>query len=411
MSELKAKVMLVIMDGLGDRPIAALDGKTPLEAAATPNMDRLAATGVSGMMHTLGRGRVPGSDVAHLAIFGYDADTYYSGRGPIEVRGLGIPLEGGDVALRGNLGTVDENDVIVDRRAGRIADVTDFVKDLDGTTIDDVTFIVRPGTGHRAGVIMRGKGLSANISDADPHAVKLSVRDPRPLDDSDEAKRTASVLAKFLAHAHEQLDANPLNAERRASGQMPANYLLVRGAGYYRGIPSFTDRYHGLKAACIAGGGLYKGIGAYLEMDLLSVAGATGQADSDVSAKLTHARSSLDAYDFVFVHIKACDAFAHDGNAVGKKDFIEKVDAAMPAVLDMEDTLLVLTADHTTPCALGDHSGDPVPLLINGPGVRVDKVTAFGERACTHGGLGQLLGLELMPELMNLCGLAKLEGA
>ena len=411
MSTAKAKTILVIMDGLGDRPRAEFDGLTPLEAAATPNMNRLATEGISGLMHTLGRGRVPGSDVAHLSLFGYDPDKCYSGRGPIEVRGLGIPLEHGDIAFRGNLGTVGDDDKIVDRRAGRIADVTELVSGLDGMMVDDVKFIVRPGTAHRAGVIMRGPGLSAQITDADPHESGVPIRDPKPLDDTSEARRTADVLARFLKKSHQVLSASPVNAARVKANELAANYLLLRGAGYYHAIPPFSERYHGQKAACIAGGGLYKGIGAYLEMDLIEVPGATAQPNTDVRAKFTYAVEALKHHDFVFVHVKPTDTYGHDGDAAGKKAFIERIDRELEVLMGVKDTLVILSADHSTPCELKEHSGDPVPLLIHGPGVRKDSVTEFGERACMAGGLGHFNGVELMPQIMNLLGLMKLEGA
>ncbi|KPJ48311.1 MAG: phosphoglycerate mutase, partial [candidate division Zixibacteria bacterium DG_27] len=190
---MKSKVILLVCDGLGDRPIPALDFKTPLEAARTPNLDYVAGKGVCGLMYSLGPGLRPGSDTSHLNILGYDYHKYYSGRGPIEVAGLGMELKEGDVALRGNLGTVDENLIIVDRRAGRILDVSEFVKALDNLKIEGVKFLVKPGTAHRAGIIMRGEGLSNKITDADPHETGEKVHTVEPRDDSQEAKRTAEV--------------------------------------------------------------------------------------------------------------------------------------------------------------------------------------------------------------------------
>jgi len=273
---------MLIFDGLGDRPVKELNYQTPLEAAATPNLDRMARESECGMMHTLGRGHTPGSDTAHLTIFGYDIRNCYSGRGPIEVAGLGMKLKHGDVALRGNMGTVKDN-MIVDRRAGRIRDVSPFTPDLDGMVIDGVTFIVKPGTAHRAGVIMRGEGLSAAIIDADPHKPDVPLREVTPTDDSPEARRTADVLNKFLAKAHQVLNENAENKKREQRGEFPANYLLVRGAGQYKHVDSFEERY-GLKPCCVAGGGLYKGVGAFLGMDIVEVPGATALPDSDVAA-------------------------------------------------------------------------------------------------------------------------------
>jgi 2,3-bisphosphoglycerate-independent phosphoglycerate mutase len=404
------KAMLIVMDGLGDRPLKELGGLTPLEAAHTPNLDALAARGITGLMNAIGVGLRPGSDTSHLAILGYDIDTYYTGRGTIEVAGLGMDLEPGDVALRGNLGTVDDNLVVVDRRAGRITDTGPFVKDLDGLTYEGVTLKVRPGTGHRAGIILRGPNLSSRISDNDPHEVGVRVHDVHPLDDSKAAAFTAKVLNHFLAEAHRILKDNPLNQERMSAGKPAANYLLGRGAGYYKQIDKFQDRY-GLKACTVAGGGLYKGIGAFTGMDLIPVPGATGLPNTDIEAKFTTALDALaGAYDFAFVHIKAADTFGEDGDGLGKMNFINKIDLAFRLLLDVPH-LLAVTADHSTPCALKKHSGDPVPIMFVGDGlVRTDAVSQFGERACGHGALGRLTGLMVMPEIINLLGLAKLIG-
>ncbi len=406
------KVVLVICDGLGDRPVRELGNKTPLEAARTPNLDKLARESECGMMHTLGRGHTPGSDTAHLTILGYDITRHYSGRGPIEAAGIGLQLRHGDVALRGNFGTVDDDLLIKDRRAGRIRVVEPLTKALDGIEIDGVRFILKPGTAHRAGVIMRGTGLSGAIVDVDPHKTDKPVRTPvTPTEDTPEAKHTAEVLTKFLAEAHEILKKHPLNAKRKQEGKLPANYLLVRGAGQYKEIPSFKDRY-GLSACCIAGGGLYKGVASFLGMRVLDVPGATGLPDTDIDAKFRMAMENLNSYDFVFVHVKATDSLGEDGNYEGKRDFIEKIDRSAVAFNSLpEEVLFIMTADHSTPCELKAHSGDPIPIMFHGSGVRVDNVGAFNERACAHGGLGFIRGKDVMPQMMNLLGTLPLIGA
>ena len=406
------RVVFLVCDGLGDRPVKELGYKTPLEAAHTPNLDKLASESICGMMHTLGRGRTPGSDVAHLEIFGYPIERYYAGRGPIEVAGLGMKLKGGDVALRGNFGTVDEDFNIKDRRAGRITEVGPLCEAIDGMEVDGVTFIVHKGTAHRAGVILRGEGLSDAIVDADPHAPDVPVREVTPTDDSEEAKRTADVLNKFLKKAHRVLKDLDFNKERERKGELPANFLLVRGAGQHIDAPSFEERY-GLKPCCIAGGGLYKGVGAFLGMDIVEVAGATGLPNTDIKAKFKTALEKLDDYDFVFVHVKAADSLGEDGDHTGKSEFIEKIDDAAKLLVDglPDDVLFVATADHTTPCEMKAHSAEPVPVMYYGNNVRVDDVKAFNERACAVGGLGYMIGRDLMPQVVNYLGKLHLEGA
>ena len=252
------KTVLLVCDGLGDRPVKELGNRTPLEAAETPNLDALAAEGVCGFMCALGRGKRPGSDTSHLAIMGYDPDQYYPGRGPVETAGIGLALEHGDIALRGNFGTVDEQGIIRDRRGGRIRDVGPLTKAIDGLEIEGVKLIVKPGTAHRAGVVLRGAGLSDAITDADPHEEGHPVHEVKPKNDTPEAARTARLLNAFLKKAHEVLRGLPFNADRVKQGLLPANFLLVRGAGQYHRLPSFPERY-GLTAACIAGGGPVQG--------------------------------------------------------------------------------------------------------------------------------------------------------
>ena len=407
---MKSKVILLVCDGLGDRPIPELDFKTPLEAAETPNLDYVAKKGICGLMYTLGPGLRPGSDTSHLNILGYDYHKYYSGRGTIEVAGLGMKLEEGDVALRGNLGTVDENLIIIDRRAGRIRDVSEFVRELDNLKIDGVKFLVKPGTAHRVGIIMRGENLSNKISNADPHETGGKVHTVEALDDSREAKRTAEVLNKYLEKCHQILLQHPENKRRQKEKKLPANYLLVRGAGFYKSVPPFSERF-GLNACCIAGGGLYKGIGAYLGMEVLEVEGATALPDTNIDNKFDSVKEHLDEFDFFFVHVKAADSLGEDGNYLGKKEFIERIDQSLERLLSLEDILLVVTADHSTPCSLKKHSADPVPICFYGLDVRTDSVTEFGERACAGGGLGRLTGSEVMPEIINILGLSDLVGA
>jgi 2,3-bisphosphoglycerate-independent phosphoglycerate mutase len=405
------KAICVVFDGLGDRPIKEFAGKTPLESASTPNFDLIAKKSLCGLMHTLGRGVRPGSDVSHLAIFGYPLEQYYTGRGPIEVAGLGIQLEGGDVALRGNFGTVDAEWNILDRRAGRIRVVDEFAATVDGIEIDGIKFIVKPGTAHRAGIVLRGRGLSAAVSDNDPHEEGLPVCEIKPLDDSIEAKFTAEVLNKFMRKSYEILDTMDTNKKRVADGQFAANFMLMRGAGMYPTMPRFEEKY-GLKAACVAGGGLYKGIGAFLGMDIIDVPGATGLPDTDVELKFKTSVSLLDKYDFIFCHVKATDSLAEDGNHQGKKDFIEKADKAATYLINLpDDVMLVITSDHSTACELKAHTADPVPTLFCNPSVLIDSVSEFGERAFAGGGLGFIEGKDVMPQVMNLMGKLHLIGA
>ena len=386
------KAILAIFDGLGDWPVAEFGGKTPLEAATTPNLDALAAESITGMLCSVGRGIAPGSDIAHLSLFGYAPETYYGGRGPIEASGVGIKLMGGDIAFRANLSTVGDNLEIIDRRAGRIEDVSELTKALDGMMVDDVECIVKPGTAYRAVLVLRGKDLSEKISDIDPHGTESGLTDCKALTPEPNAVRTATILNKFTKEAHKILSSHPLNEQRIKQGQPAANYLLTRGAGKYSQVPSIEEKWH-FKTACVAGGGLYKGIGAFLGMDVIPVEGANALASTNIEAKFKKAIELLNTYDFVFVHVKASDSLGEDGNFNGKKDFIEKIDKAAALFRDIsKDTLLVITGDHSTPCYRKAHSSDPVPIMFRGKNVLVDNITSFGERACAQGGMGIIEG-------------------
>ncbi len=395
---------------MGDLPEKELDNKTPLEAAYTPNMDWFAKNGVTGIMHVLGRGIRPNSDEAHLTLFGYDVKKIYPGRGPIEAAGVGVKLEHGDVALRANLASVNKDLGVIDRRTGRIETTKEFVEELDGMEIEGVKFIVKPGTGHRVIIVMRGKGLSDDISNSDVHYVGPTkvvedwegnkVNTIKALKDTKEAKFTAKILQTFLEKAHEAFENNPLNAKREKKGKLRGNYLLTRGPGYYKKLKSFKEMYN-LNSCCIAGAGLYKGLGALAGMDLIHVRGATGLPNTNVKAKIKAAIKQLKNYDFVFVHIKPTDIFGENGDCLGKKNFIEKkIDKAVKKLKKI-DALITITADHSTPCSHKDHSGDPVPVLFYSKDIKPDKVTHFNEKECRNGSLGELFGKDYMKTILK----------
>lgn len=391
-------------------PVPELGDKTPLEAADTPNLDRLAKNGKTGLMYVLGKGRRPNSDEAHLVLFGYDLEKDYPGRGPIEAAGVGIELQEGDIAIRANLATVDKDLRVIDRRAGRIEDSRGFIKDLDGMEIEGIKFILKPGTGHRVALVMRGKGLSDKISNSDVHYVtednivknweSLPVNVIKPLDNSAEANFTARVLEKYLKKAHEILEKNSLNIEKEQKGEPKGNYLLTRGPGYFKQLQSFKEKW-GKSACCIAGAGLYKGLGVMAGMDLINVDGATGLPNTNVLAKINAAKEQINHYDFVFTHIKPADIFGENGDFQGKKDFIEKIDQALDSLEECGATIC-LTADHATPCSLKDHSTDPVPVLISEPGTVGDEIEKFNESECKKGSLGEFEGKDLLRILFSL---------
>ncbi len=410
------KAIFIVCDGMGDLPDPKFGGKTPLQAAKKPNMDKLAAEGICGLLHSVGGGRVPGSDTSHLAIFGYPPDRYYTGRGTFEALGAGLKLEHGDVAFRCNFATVGKGMKLIDRRAGRISssEAKELAKLFDGMVIGGVKVIFKATVEHRAALVLRGKGLSWKVSDADPHdAVGVPVLTVRPLDGSPEARKTADVLNELVAKSHGLLSSHPINKERAKKGEPQANILLPRGAGVFEKVPSLKERF-GIRAACVAGGALYKGVARYAGMDVLEVKGATGNANTDVMAKGKAALAALKAgYDYVFIHVKATDNFGHDGKFREKAKMIEKIDLMVGLLLKgaPKDAYIAITADHTTSCMKMRHSHEPTPFALRGPGIRVDGVKKYDELECAKGGLGHIAGIDVMPMFADLLGKAHTYGS
>ena len=395
------KILLVIFDGLGDRPLTELGHKTPLEATPKPNLDWFAANGVNGLLDPIAPGVPAGSDTSHLALFGYDPHEVYTGRGPFEAAGVGIDLESGDIAFRGNFASVDEEMRLTDRRAGRIREGTDeLAKALDGLKIGRIKVMFRAGTDHRAALVLRGRGLSPRVSDTDPHELGVEVLECKPLESA--AKATAKVVNTFTKQAHKILKDHAVNRARTSRGEPPANVVLLRGAGVFPDLTPIPDKLH-MKAAGIAGVTLIRGMFRMVGIDVLEVEGATGGLDTDMIAKADAALTALETYDLVILHIKAPDLCGHDGKASEKIHVIERMDQMMghlKAKLSA-DVIVAMTADHSTPVAVKDHSGDPVPLTVFGEGVRVDGVLSFDERSVAHGSLGRLRGRELMDVLLD----------
>lgn len=401
------KALLFIGDGMADRPVPELNGLTPLEAANKPNIDELARRGICGMMNTIAPGVPPGSDTAHLALLGYDPFEVYTGRGPFEAAGAGIDLKAGDIAFRANYATVDENLVIRDRRAGRIQDTKPLEEAIQKIKLPGAKIIFKSTVAHRATLVLRGNGLSHEVTDSDPHEIGAKVLKVKPL--SKKAQKTARLLNEFSRRVHEVLEDHPLNKERVKNGLLPANYILVRGAGVVPNLRPIQERLN-LKSACVAAAALVKGVCRMAGFEVLDVPGATGGINTDLNAKRDAALKALEKNDLVLLHVKGFDEASHDGKAQAKVELIERVDSMIGSLMHAVD-FIVLTADHTTPVSVREHTGDPVPVLISGPGVRADDVKAYNERACARGGMGTISGKDLLPILADLMGRSKKFGA
>ncbi len=406
---IRRKIILIILDGLGDRAIETLGFKTPLQYAHTPNLDSLSERSSHGLIYPIAPGIRAGSDTAHLSLLGYNPYEVYTGRGPFEAAGLDMDLEPGDIAFRCNFATVDENMRVIDRRAGRIKSGThELVKELNGIEIEGVEFYIKPGVEHRAALVMRGPNLSPQITDVDPHETNAAVHEAKPL--VPEAEKTARVLNKFVKLAHEILDNHPVNIERKNKGLPPANILLPRGAGMVPHLKKFENMWN-MKGACVVGTPLIRGICKLAGIEPIDFPGATGSYDTDMLGKMTKAVEALETYDFVLVNIKAPDLAGHDMKPVKKVEVIERIDDAIGHLMDIlpENTVVMITADHSTPCSVGDHTGDPVPVLLYSTDARRDGVR-FDEVSCAKGTL-RLCGKDVMPVLLNAANRAEKFGA
>jgi 2,3-bisphosphoglycerate-independent phosphoglycerate mutase len=358
-------------------------------------------------MDTIRPGVRPGSDTAHLTLLGYDPYEVYTGRGPFEAAGVDVDVKPGDIAFRCNFSTADEDLVITDRRAGRIMEGTDQLSDaINSMDLGDIEVIFKESTGHRAVLVLRGPGLSDQITDADPKKEGKKPPIVEPLDDTEEAKKTAEVVNKFVTESYRLLKDHPVNLERIKNGENPANIILPRGVGAVPHVESFEEKYN-LKAACVAETGLIQGIGILAGMDIIHIPGATGGVNTDIDSvhKYIVDTAKDDKYDFLLINVDGADEAGHDGNAIAKKEFIEKVDPIIGDLMKIDDLVLFVTADHSTPVGVMDHTGDPVPVMLRAPGLRVDDIKEYGERAAAKGGLCRIRGSDviyIVRDLMNV---------
>ena len=410
----KKKCILILADGAGDRPIKALGNKTPYQLAHTPNLDHLSELGEDGLMDPIAPGIRPGSDTSHLQLFGYDPHEYYSGRGPIEALGAGLDVQEGDIAFRCNFATFKDG-IITDRRAGRISiadgtpELARALNEIAITSVPGVQIIFKESPGHRGVLVLRGKGLSTQIIDNDPHEPGKPPTKITALEHTDAAIRTAKALTEFIEKAHKILRSHPINRER----DLPANYILCRGAGTLNRPPSFEEKY-GFKGAIVAASGMIMGVGRLLGMDVITPPGATGGYDTDMTAKADATLEALKTHDYVFLHIKCTDLAGHDGDPEKKIELLEKVDDMVGYLtrnIDLNNTIIAFTSDHSTPCSVRNHSADPVPLVIAGADIRFDYVVHFDELSATQGALFKISGKDLFPILLDFMGRAKKYGA
>ena len=384
------KIVLLVLDGLGDLPNADRGGRTPLEAARTPNLDALAPAAALGRLLPVEPGVTPGSGPGHLGLFGYDPLTTPVGRGVLEALGAGMELKPGDVAARANFCTLGADGIVADRRADRIATgkCEQLVSRLQtgATKFEDIEVILKPGKGHRFVAVLRGPGLGGEVSDADPHKEGKPIPAAHALVPGAANEKTARIVNAFTAKVAEIL-----------RGEAPANAALARGFSARPHFPGYKERYQ-LRAAAIAAYPMYRGVAQLAGMDLF-VPGGEVAADAFAVAK-----QQWESHDFFFVHVKGTDMAGEDGDFDAKVAVIEATDAALPQLLALKPDVLCVTGDHSTPVPMKGHSWHPIPALIHGKYCFADGFARFHEKNCRGGSFAGLSSKDLMAVLMANAG-------
>jgi len=375
-----SRLVMVVIDGIGGLPVR---GKTELESARTPNLDRLASKSICGLIDPISYGITPGSGPSHLALFGYNPFQYEIGRGVMEALGIGLTLTKDDLTARGNFSTMDEKGIIIDRRAGRISTeenkklcqiLQNEIKEIEGVRVS-----IYPGKEHRFVIVFQGEGLRDELTDADPQKDGMTVKWSEPL--SSEARGTAEMVNHYLKMAAEIL--RPF---------FPANSILLRGFSKVPDIPSMSERFK-LRPAAIATYPMYRGLARLVGMEILDTGETLKEEVGTLQREFNH-------YDFFYLHFKKPDMAGEDGNFKLKVKAIEEIDRFIPSILKLKPDVLVVTGDHSTPTLLKGHSWHPNPLLLYSQYIRPDGIKRFTERHCQKGQLGRFPALDVIPLML-----------
>jgi 2,3-bisphosphoglycerate-independent phosphoglycerate mutase len=390
-----SKIIFLIMDGLGGLP-NKIGGKTSLETAKTPMMDKMAKEGILGQIDPIGPGMTPGSGPAHLALFGYDPIKNNVGRGILSALGIDFPVTDRDVCARLNFCTIDQDDNITDRRAGRIATEInqELCQRLQESIIlsDGIEFFIKTEIEHRALLVIRGDGLGGNMNDTDPQQTGVPALMAEGEDEA--SRKTSKYVNEFLSKAKEVL-----------KDQSKANFLLARGFAKHEALPTMEEKY-GIRCAAIAQYPMYRGLARLVGMDVLP------KPDS-YEAMLEQLKEYYHNYDFFYIHFKKTDSYGEDGNFAAKVKVIESVDTWLKDMVKLNPDVILVTGDHSTPCIMKAHSWHPVPAMIHSRNgmVRTDSMTTFGESTCAQGGLGRLPSKYIILEVLAAAGRIQKFGA
>ena len=395
------KYIIILGDGMADEPIGSLGGRTPLQAACKPSIDRVAALGRSGMLATVPAGFAPGSEIANLSVLGYDLPKVFEGRGSLEAASMGVRIEDGEMAMRCNLLTIEQGR-IKNHSAGHItseeaAELIVFLqKELGG---GDANFF--PGVSYRH--LLKLKGGDKRIATTPPHDVPgTPYRDVLVRALVPEAEATAVRINELIERSQELLKDHPVNRARVAAGKEPANSIWPWSPGYRPRMETLMQRYGIRDGVVISAVDLIKGIGVYAGLKPVDVEGATGLYTTNYEGKARAALDALRAHDFVFLHIEASDEAGHEGDAELKVRTIEYLDSrVVKTILDEisgwdEPVSMAILPDHPTPCALRTHTAKPVPFTIYRTGMPGDGVRRFDEQSAQAGSYGNLSGDEFM---------------
>jgi len=405
-----------LLDGVGDLPHPDLAGKTPLEAATTKNMDMLAKNGIMGQVISVGKGIAPESDIAVFNMLGYKFQhSDYAGRGVVEAIGIGIDFKDGDLALRGNFATLDNEGKIIDRRAGRKIereDVEEISKEIEKEikfSSPNASVVVAPTVGHRVTVRLRdSKPLSSEISNTDPaygrvdgmgiaKAVSdfMEIEKCIPLEQTENAISTANLVNEFTEQSLEIMKKSDVNKRRSQKNKKLLNSILLRDAGNkYPNVKPIND-LHSMNFSCIVDMPVEVGISNILKMRAYNAGGLT-----DYEEKASVAAQAMETENAIYVHLKGPDEFGHDGDAIGKMKNIEEIDKRFFGTLldhiDVSKVAVMISADHSTPSIHKGHSADPVPLLISGDMITNDDTQRFTEAEAKNGAIGLIEGAQVV---------------
>ncbi|MCD7971279.1 MAG: cofactor-independent phosphoglycerate mutase [Candidatus Azobacteroides sp.] len=395
------KYLIILGDGMADEPIEMLGNKTPLQYACTPNIDKLARIGKSGLLDTIPEGYEPGSEIANLAVLGYNVPEVFEGRGSLEAASMGVEILPGEVAMRCNLICI-ENGKIKNHSAGHISteEATELIHYLNKELANEIiTFY--PGVSYRH--LLKIAGGNKHIACTPPHNVPgTPFREVMIKAETPEAQGTADMLNDFILRSQELLENHPINLKRKAAGKDPANSIWPWSPGYKPNMKKISEIYPVSSGAVISAVDLIKGIGVYAGLEPIEVEGATGLYDTNYEGKTAAALNALKKNDFVYLHIEASDEAGHEGDAELKVKTIEYLDKRVvkPILEELEkweeDVAVALLPDHPTPCYLKTHTSDPVPFIIYKTNEEGDAIEVYDEFEAEKGAYGLLKGDEFM---------------